>query len=111
MEHKGRYGSPRITDELIDRGIAGSENRVCARMKTLNLRAKAKRKFKMTTDSNHNKPIAPNCYLPLYHPKKIKGQAYCITVFGFSSVRVLFQSIVKYSKVMQYAWPLYCLYG
>jgi len=29
-------------------------------MKALNLRAKAKRKYKMTTDSNHNKPIAPN---------------------------------------------------
>ena len=40
MEHKVRYGSPRITDELIDRGIPGSENRVCARMKTLNLRPK-----------------------------------------------------------------------
>ncbi len=60
LEHKGRYGSPRITDEWIDRGIPCSENRVVARMKILNLRAKAKRKFKMTTDSNHNKPIAPN---------------------------------------------------
>ncbi len=60
MEHKGRYGSPRITDELIDRGIPCSENRVVARMKALELRAKAKRKYKMTTDSNHDKPIAPN---------------------------------------------------
>jgi len=60
VEHKGRYGSPRITDELIDRGIPCSKNRVVARMKVLKLRAKAKRKYKMTTDSNHNKPIAPN---------------------------------------------------
>ncbi len=60
IEHKGRYGSPRITEELIDRGIPCSENRVIARMKALKLRAKAKRKYKMTTDSDHNKPIAPN---------------------------------------------------
>jgi len=60
IEHKGRYGSPRITEELIDRDIICSENRVAARMKTLKLQAKAKRKYKMTTDSNHNKPIAPN---------------------------------------------------
>ena len=60
IEHKGRYGSPRITEELIDRSIPCSENRVVARMKALKLRAKAKRKYKMTTDSNHNKPIAPN---------------------------------------------------
>jgi putative transposase len=60
IKHKGRYGSPRITEELMDRGITCSENRVAARMKVLELQAKAKRKYKMTTDSNHNKPIAPN---------------------------------------------------
>jgi len=60
IEHMGRYGSPRITEELMDRGITCSENRVVARMKVLELQAKAKRKYKMTTDSNHNKPIASN---------------------------------------------------
>lgn len=58
--HKGRYGAKRITDELHDRGESYSKNRVAKRMRQLDLRAKAKKKFKVTTDSKHNLPIAPN---------------------------------------------------
>ena len=38
-QHKGRYGSPRIADELNDRDILCSENRVARRMQTLALQA------------------------------------------------------------------------
>ena len=57
-DHRQRYGSPRIADELKDRGIECSENRVARRMQTLELRAIQAKKFKVTTDSNHNKPVA-----------------------------------------------------
>lgn len=59
-EHKQRYGSPRLTVELRAQGLTCSENRVAARMKVLGIQAKAKRKFKATTNSNHNLPVAPN---------------------------------------------------
>ena len=59
-EHKGRYGSPRITDELKDRGYISSQRRVRGIMKEKNLVPKARKKKKQTTDSNHNKEIAPN---------------------------------------------------
>lgn len=58
--HQGRYGAKRITDELRDNGEICSKNRVAKRMKQLGLQAKAKRKFKVTTDSKHNLPVAPN---------------------------------------------------
>ena len=58
--HQGRYGAQRIMDELHDEGERCSKNRVARRMKYLGLRAKAKKKFKMTTDSNHHLPVAPN---------------------------------------------------
>ena len=58
--HQSRYGAGRITDELRDNGEICSKNRVARRMKQLCLRAKAKRKFKVTTDSKHNLPVAPN---------------------------------------------------
>lgn len=58
--HKGRYGSVRITDELHSQGESCSRNRVARRMKQLGLRAKGKKKFKVTTDSKHNLPVAPN---------------------------------------------------
>ena len=57
-EHRGRYGAPRIADELKDRGIVCSENRVARRMQALGLRAIQAKKFKVTTDSNHDKPVA-----------------------------------------------------
>ena len=58
--HHGRYGAKRITDELHEDGEICGKNRVAKRMMHLGLRAKAKKKFKVTTDSKHNLPVAPN---------------------------------------------------
>lgn len=58
--HKGRYGAVRITDELRDEGERCSKKRVAKRMNGLGLRAKGKKKFKVTTDSKHSLPVAPN---------------------------------------------------
>lgn len=58
--HHGRYGAPRLTDELNDHGEICGKNRVARRMKYLGIRAKGKKKFKVTTDSKHNLPVAPN---------------------------------------------------
>lgn len=58
--HRQRYGVPRITDELNDEGIGCSHNRVSRRMQALGLKAIQAKKFKVTTDSNHSKPVAPD---------------------------------------------------
>jgi transposase InsO family protein len=58
--HKRRYGSPRITKSLNKQGIKCSKNHVAAIMKKEGLIAKQKRRFRKTTDSNHNLPTAPN---------------------------------------------------
>lgn len=54
------YGSPRITDELKDQGIITSKNRVARIMKQNGIRAKAARKFKVTTNSKHSYPVCKN---------------------------------------------------
>tara|TARA_R110002049_G_scaffold1498_2_gene11630 strand:+ start:7946 stop:8374 length:429 start_codon:yes stop_codon:yes gene_type:complete len=54
------YGSPRIKSELETLGYKVSKPRVARIMRANYLFAKRKRKFKTTTDSNHNYPIAPN---------------------------------------------------
>jgi len=59
-EHKCRYGSTRICEELKFRGIACTRQRIAKRMTEMNLIPKARRKFKVTTDSTHNKPVAEN---------------------------------------------------
>lgn len=60
MENKQRYGSPRITRALQAESISCSHTRVERRMRHMGLKALAKRKFKVTTDSAHNKPIFKN---------------------------------------------------
>ncbi len=54
------YGSPRITDSLRDKGYVCSRPRVARLMRKNNIRAKTKRKFKITTNSKHHYPISPN---------------------------------------------------
>ena len=54
------YGSPRITEDIQIKGIRCSENRVARLMKVHGIIAKAKKKFKATTSSKHNLPVAEN---------------------------------------------------
>ena len=57
---KHRYGSPKIHNQLNARGIKCGINRVAILMRENNIKAKVVKKFKVTTNSNHNNPIAPN---------------------------------------------------
>ncbi len=59
-EFKGAYGSPRMTEEIRDRGFPASKERVERLMKENGIRARHKRRFKATTDSKHSLPVAPN---------------------------------------------------
>lgn len=66
-QHKKRYGSPRIHKELVESGKVLSRQRVARRMQRLGLRAVQSRKFKVTTDSNHDKPVAENMLQQDFH--------------------------------------------
>jgi putative transposase len=59
-EVKARYGSPRIRAELVARGMPCSVNTVARLMRKEGIAAKAKRKFRCTTDSSHDRPVAEN---------------------------------------------------
>ena len=54
------YGSPRLTEELNDMGVSCSENRVARLMRQSGIRAVGKRKYRATTHSKHNHPVAEN---------------------------------------------------
>ena len=57
---KKRSGSEKIAKTLQKKGEVVSRTRVARRMKAMGLRSKVKRKFRVTTDSKHNEPVAPN---------------------------------------------------
>jgi transposase InsO family protein len=54
------YGSPRVHAAIKAKGVACCENTVAKIMRETGLRAKTKRRFRATTDSDHNLPVAPN---------------------------------------------------
>ena len=63
MENRGAYGSPRIHAELKARQMRHGKKRVARLMRENGIRAKQKKKFRATTDSNHTYPVAPNLLL------------------------------------------------
>jgi putative transposase len=58
-EVQGRYGSPRVYQELRALGIPCGEHRVARLMRDEGLRAKHTPTFRVTTPSAHARPLAP----------------------------------------------------
>ncbi len=57
---KGTYGARRIAEEIIAHGISCGRTKAATIMRLADVAAKQKKKFKVTTDSKHNLPVAPN---------------------------------------------------
>jgi transposase InsO family protein len=57
---KGEYGWPRVWKQLLANGIRVGKERVRQLMSLHGIKARGKRRFKATTDSKHNLPVAEN---------------------------------------------------
>jgi transposase InsO family protein len=67
---KSNYGSPRMASELRDLGFICSTPRVARLMKEANIVAKRHKKFKVTTNSKHEKLISPNILQQIFRVEK-----------------------------------------
>lgn len=121
------YGSPRMTEELKSLGINVSENTVAKLMKDLGLVAKAKKKFKITTNSKHNKHISLDLLERNFSPKSFgeawvsdityistgEGWLYLCTVIELYNREVIGWSIDKHMKadLVVQAFKMSCLFG
>ena len=68
------YGSPRLQVELNEEGIECGKNRVAKIMKNNNIKSISHKKFKVTTNSDHDNPISPNLLeqrLQVKEPNKV----------------------------------------
>jgi len=63
-----RFGSPRIHAKLKEQGRNDNHKRVERLMRENDIRSKAARKYKVTTDSNHDKNISPNLLRRDFNP-------------------------------------------
>jgi putative transposase len=59
-ESRRRYGSPRVHRNLVEQGVLVSPKRVARLMQEDGLKARARKRFKMTTMSDHDQPVAAN---------------------------------------------------
>src|SRR5687768_511688 len=57
---KQRYGSPRIHEDLLEQEVRVSRKRVIRLMQEDGLKARARKRFKCTTMSDHDQPVAAN---------------------------------------------------
>jgi len=57
---KQRYGSPRIHEDLVEQQVRVSRKRVIPLMQEDGLKARARKRFKSTTMSDHDQPVAAN---------------------------------------------------
>jgi len=62
------YGVRRLQPELVDDGFVAGRDRIDRLRRELGLRCKQKRKFKGTTNSNHNLPVAENVLNQTFAP-------------------------------------------
>lgn len=67
QKSRGTYGSPRVHAELQSAGLRVGRKRVARIMRLSGLVARSKRRWRRTTDSNHDDPIAPNVVQRDFH--------------------------------------------
>ena len=69
-EHLGRYGYRRITEEIKRRGLGVNPKRIYRLMRNMGLKAKCPRRYKKTTNSNHQEKISENLLRQNFEIKK-----------------------------------------
>ncbi|WP_414647094.1 IS3 family transposase [Chitinophaga sp.] len=74
---KRRYGSPRIYRDIKAANVPCSRSSIVTIMQQLGLRAYHKRKFRITTDSDHDLPVAENLLNRDFSAKTINKKWVC----------------------------------
>lgn len=102
-EHKKRYGVPRVLEALQIKGICCGKTRVARLMRKGNLYARHRKSYRITTNSKHNLPIAPNLLnreftalapnrrwvTDITYIQTLRGWLYLVVILDLFSARVV----------------------
>lgn len=104
---KMTYGSPRVCQELKKTNVNISASTVARRMKSLSITPKLKKKFKITTDSNHHLGISPNLLNQEFTVSEI-GKVWVsdITYIRISNSFVYLTTVIDLADRMVVGWHL-----
>ena len=97
---KERSGAPGLTHDLADMGHRHNRKTVAAGMRRQGLVAKAAKKFKSTTGSEHDLPVAPNqkWVCDITYPRTSEGWLYLAVAIDLFSRMVVGWSMDKRMK-------------
>jgi transposase InsO family protein len=101
------YGSPRVHAQLVRDGLAVGKERVARLMRGDGLQGRVRRRFKVTTDSKHAEPIAPNV-LNREFTAKTSDSVWCadITSIWTASGWVYLAAILDLATRMIVGWSM-----
>lgn len=106
-DSRGTYGSPRVHAQLLREGIATSKDRVARLMRMAGLHGMVRRRFVVTTDSKHDRPVAPNT-LNRGFQAQTSDSIWCadITYLPTSSGWVYLAAIIDLASRMIVGWSM-----
>ncbi len=81
------YGSPRIQAELVEEGHSVARKRVARLMAEQGLQAVIPRRFRLTTDSNHDHPMADDYNISYSHQTFITEGSGILVPFQFQVIK------------------------
>jgi len=101
------YGSPRVFKALRKKGVQVSKSKVARRMRALELTPVVKKRFKSTTDSNHDKVVSPNILNRAFNPAEL-GRVWVsdITYIRVSDYFVYLTTVIDLADRMVVGWNL-----
>jgi putative transposase len=88
------YGSPKVHGELQRRGKRHGKNRIVRLMRKDGLYSKTKRKFRVTTDSSHSQPVAPNLLNREFNPNGPNQAWVCDITYIWTAEGWLYLAVV-----------------
>ena len=72
-QSRGTYGAPRIAQALQAQGLPCGRHRAARLLRAERLRGTTRRRYRVTTDSHHPDPVAPNLVARTFAPAVIGG--------------------------------------
>jgi transposase InsO family protein len=105
---RGTYGSPRVHAQLVRDGLDVGEDRVARLMRAAGLAGKVRRRFKATTDSRHDRPVAPNTLNREFTASRSSDAVWCadITCIATAAGWVYLAAIIDLATRMIVGWSM-----
>ena len=104
---RSTYGSPRVYEALCKKSIGTSKSTVARRMKALKITPKKKKRFKHTTNSKHDKKVAPNLLNQCFEASDL-GKIWVSDITYIALIRgvVYLTSVIDLADRMVVGWSL-----